>query len=183
MKKSFLAIIGSALLFAACINDEESLQNIRDRDITSIEQYMQETPIAGVKTEKDGGTGIVMIWHNEVENGRSPQQGDSVYVNYTGRFLDGRVFDTSVDSVAQEHGITRQAPFVPWGYVFGFGQVIEGFDFAVFNMKVGETVTTLIPSIYAYGAGGSRDGSIQPHTPLRFDIELVSIPDAPEEEI
>ncbi|WP_143962692.1 FKBP-type peptidyl-prolyl cis-trans isomerase [Litoribacter populi] len=183
MKKSFLAVLGSAVLFAACINDDESQQNIHDRDLSRIQQYLQETPIPGVKTEEDGANGIVMIWHNEVESGRSPEQGDSVFVNYTGMFLDGRVFDTSVDSVAQEHGITKQAPFEPWGYVFGFGQVIEGFDFTVYNMKVGETVTTLIPSIYAYGTGGSRDGSIPSNTPLRFDIELISIPDAPEEEI
>ena len=66
------------------------------------------------------------------------KNGDTVQVNYTGKLADGTVFDSSVG---------RE----PLEFTLGAGQVIPGFEKAVFGMKVGEKKTVTIPVDEAYG--------------------------------
>jgi len=87
--------------------------------------------------------------------------GDTITVHYTGSFLDGKVFDSSVE---------RNQPF---SITVGAQQVIPGFDQGVLGMKVGGTRRILIPSELAYGAQGQ--GSIPPNTDIQFEIQLLAI--------
>ena len=64
--------------------------------------------------------------------------GDQVRVHYTGKLVDGQVFDSSVG------GDTLQ-------FTVGAGQLIAGFDQAVVGLQPGETKTVLIPAVDAYG--------------------------------
>lgn len=96
-----------------------------------------------------------------VGTGASPQTGFRVTVHYTGRFLDGKKFDSSVD---------RGQPFT---FVIGVGQVIKGWDEGVATMKVGGKRNLLIPPDLAYGGRGQ--GPIPPNTPLFFEVELLSV--------
>ena len=66
------------------------------------------------------------------------QKGDLVEVDYTGRFLNGSIFDTSYG---------RQ----PITFTVGSGRMIEGFDEAVINMSIGETKNVTVPPEKAYG--------------------------------
>jgi peptidylprolyl isomerase len=66
------------------------------------------------------------------------KNGDTVQVNYTGKLADGTVFDSSVG---------RE----PLEFTLGAGQMIPGFEKAVFGMKVGEKKTVTIPVDEAYG--------------------------------
>ncbi len=68
----------------------------------------------------------------------SAQNGDFVVVDYTGRFLNGSVFDTSYGQQ-------------PLTFVVGSGGMIKGFDEAVINMSVGETKNVTVPPEKAYG--------------------------------
>jgi FKBP-type peptidyl-prolyl cis-trans isomerase 2 len=71
----------------------------------------------------------------------SPAQaktGDTVKVQYTGKFADGTVFDTSVGGE-------------PLEFTLGQGKVIAGFEQAVIDMRVGESKTVAIPADQAYG--------------------------------
>ncbi len=96
-----------------------------------------------------------------VGTGASPQTGFRVTVHYTGKFLDGRKFDSSVD---------RGQPFT---FVIGVGQVIKGWDEGVATMKVGGKRNLIIPAALAYGSRGQ--GPIPPNTPLYFEVELLSV--------
>jgi hypothetical protein len=168
------------ILMASCINEQESLQVIHDRELQTITDYLQNTPLPSVRTERDGATGIAIIWQEENVNGRRPAIGDSLRVNYTGSFFDGRIFDTSIDSVARANNIHNASrKYEPLKISLGRTSLIQGFNFGVFNMKEGDKAIVLIPSAYAYGTAGSS--SIPPNTPLRFDLELVEI--MTEEEI
>ncbi len=107
-------------------------------------------------------------------NGAKPQSGDNVKVHYVGRFLDGKVFDTSVESVAKESGnYTPQRDYSPLPFTIGKGQMIKGFEAAVIGMSIGEKGIVVIPSSLAYG--NRQRGSIPPYSSLVFELELVEI--------
>jgi FKBP-type peptidyl-prolyl cis-trans isomerase len=90
----------------------------------------------------------------------SPVLGDSAFVKYTGMFLDGSVFDSSISTGK------------PLGFVVG--EMIEGFNEGVQLMKTGGKSTMLIPSKLAYGEYG-RYPYIAGYTPLLFDVELIRV--------
>lgn len=113
-------------------------------------------------------------------------EGDSVKlknctasVYYTGRFLDGHVFDTNVDSVARAHNIVGNSgplkirPNNDTDYIPAFGK-------ALVNMLTGEKARFVTISDQAYGSEGSTHSSggyvvIPPYTPLVFEIYVESV--------
>lgn len=82
----------------------------------------------------------------------SIQSGDQIVVDYIGKHLDGKVFDTSIQTVAEEAGLYNPQRNYEEGLAFtvGAGQMIKGFDEAVVGMKIGETKTVEIPADKAY---------------------------------
>lgn len=97
----------------------------------------------------------------EVGTGVEATVGKTISVHYTGRFLDGKTFDSSVG----------RGPFT---FTLGAGQVIKGWDLGVAGMRVGGKRTLTIPSSLAYGERGAG-GVIPPNTPLEFDVELLEV--------
>jgi peptidylprolyl isomerase len=70
---------------------------------------------------------------------KNAKEGDKVKVHYTGKLKDGTVFDSSVK---------RDQPLE---FTLGKGEVIAGFETAVQGMQIGDTKTTDIPAVSAYG--------------------------------
>lgn len=80
------------------------------------------------------------------------EYGDNVSVDYVGSFVDGEVFDTSIESVASENGMLNMVrDYTPFKLSVGAGQAIPGFDKAIVGMKVGDSKTVTIPPEDAYG--------------------------------
>ena len=94
--------------------------------------------------------------------GEQAAKGKTVSVHYTGKLLDGKVFDSSVQ---------RGQPIK---FPLGVGQVIPGWDEGISLMKVGGKATLIIPSRIGYGERGAG-GVIPPFAPLVFDVELVAV--------
>ena len=88
-------------------------------------------------------------------------------VHYTGWLSDGTKFDNSLD---------RGAPFE---FALGTGQVIAGWDEGLATMKLAGKRRLIIPPELAYGETG-RPPAIPPDAELTFDIELLTIKEAPE---
>ncbi len=93
-------------------------------------------------------------------SGARPRPGQTVAANYTGRFMDGKVFDSS-----EGRG--------PIEFKAGKGQVIKGWDEAILDMKVGEKRALIIPPNLAYGKAGAGGGVIPPDSTLFFEVERV----------
>ena len=92
--------------------------------------------------------------------GKQPVASDSVTVHYTGKLIDGTVFDSSVE---------RGEPAT-----FGVTQVIPGWVEALQMMKEGAKWRLFIPSNLAYGPNGAGN-VIGPNSTLIFDVELIKV--------
>lgn len=96
------------------------------------------------------------------QKGKGPKPGykQMVKVHYTGKLLDGTVFDSSV-----ERG-------EPIEFELGVGQVIPGWDEGIALMSKGEKGILYIPSNLAYGPRQAGE-LIKPYSNLVFEVELV----------
>jgi FKBP-type peptidyl-prolyl cis-trans isomerase len=92
--------------------------------------------------------------------GKMPTKADNVTVHYTGKLIDGTVFDSSVE---------RGQPAT-----FGLGQVIPGWTEVLQLMKEGDKFMVYIPYDLGYGERGSPP-QILPFSTLIFEIELIKV--------
>ncbi|MEO0472635.1 MAG: FKBP-type peptidyl-prolyl cis-trans isomerase [Bacteroidota bacterium] len=122
-----------------------------------LEQFLTKRNISFQKTEEG------IYYHLEGDgSGRKPENGEFVKVHYTGTFLDGKKFDSSVD---------RNQPFV---FQVGGQQVIQGWDLGLKLFSVGQKGSLYLPPELAYGERGAK-GAIPPNASLIFEIELLDI--------
>ena len=116
--------------------------------------------------------------------GPLPMAGDTVVVNYVGKMLSGKVFESNVkaEAVKAKLPINPMNPFKPIRFPIGVSGMIAGWNEALPLFAKGGKGTLVLPSNLAYGEQGN--GPIGPFTPLVFDIELVDIvhpnPNAPK---
>lgn len=115
-----------------------------------------------ITTAQKQASGLYFIPTLSNPSGAPAKSGTTVSVLYTGKLLNGTVFDA-----------TSQRGNTPFSFIVGSGSTITGFNEGVSLMRKGEKATLLIPSGLAYGANGSS--SIAPNTPLIFDIEVVDV--------
>jgi peptidyl-prolyl cis-trans isomerase A (cyclophilin A) len=94
--------------------------------------------------------------------GKMPKKGDWIVANYAGYLDTGREFDSS---------FKRNQPLE---IQIGIGKVIEGWDEAILNMRIGERRILIIPYYLAYGERGNPP-VIPAKATLIFDVELLNI--------
>jgi FKBP-type peptidyl-prolyl cis-trans isomerase len=104
-----------------------------------------------------------LIIANEIKGeGMEALAGKVVSVHYTGRLMNGTVFDSSVD---------RGEPIE---FTLGSGMVIKGWDEGIAELKVGGKATFIIPHHLAYGDNG-HPPIIPAKSTLEFDVELIDV--------
>ncbi|GAB3642786.1 FKBP-type peptidyl-prolyl cis-trans isomerase [Spirosoma arcticum] len=137
------------------VRNAESLKVSAENKKTGTAFLTENKAKAGVTTTASG-----LQYSVEKEGtGAKPTATDRVKVHYTGRLLDGKVFDSSVERGPAE---------------FGVGEVIRGWTEALQLMPVGSKWKLYIPAELAYGDRGAGQ-EIKPGSTLMFDVELLDI--------
>lgn len=171
MKKSFsnglcqllfpVLIATAGLLTTACNKDNEIVsppaKDYSAIDDAIIQKYFADSAITTAKKSVSG------LYYVPVVTNPTAVQAvayNTVDVKYTGRFMDGKVFDTSGSR--------------SFSFVLGQHQVIAGWDEGIALMHKGDKAVLVIPSALAYGAGGAGQ-TIPPNTVIRFNVELVNV--------
>src|SRR5436190_4934268 len=103
------------------------------------------------------------LQYEDLKVGEGPEvtKGQTVQMRYTGKFLDGKVFDSNVGKA-------------PYPVTLGVSSVIKGWHEGIPGMKVGGKRRLTIPPALAYGKAGYA-GVIPPDATLVFDVEVLSV--------
>jgi FKBP-type peptidyl-prolyl cis-trans isomerase len=135
------------------------IEDFGEYEKTILKQYLEGSKI----NAKPTASGMYCLTLKS-GNDRGVNPGDTVVVNYEGRFLNGKFFDS-----------TRQRN-EPFQFVYGQQwQVIKGMEDAIGMMHEGEKSLFIMPSELAFGENGSSTGLIPPFTSLIFEVELLSV--------
>ena len=173
MKKFFAMAMVAMLMtgMAGCGNQNESTTDANTKDTE------QTTPDTGTEIKSNLELGREFLEENAKNDsvkvtesglqymvlkegtGAKPGPTDQVTVHYTGRLIDGTVFDSSVE---------RGEPAT-----FAVGQVIPGWVEGLQMMNEGSAWRLFIPAELAYGSRGT--GPIQPNSTLIFDVQLIKV--------
>jgi FKBP-type peptidyl-prolyl cis-trans isomerase FkpA len=156
-KGSLITVVVLSALIVLTVESCDPAKKYEKQEQENIDKYITDNPNLSFTKKTSGlyyyelvaGTGIMPVKH------------DTAYVKYTGKFLNGTIFNTNVGKAD-----TLKVPVDE-------GWVIAGFDEGITYMKVGGKSTFMIPSYLGYGS--SQYYSIPGYSTLLFDVELVKV--------
>ena len=128
-----------------------------DKEKEAAKPFLEK--MAKEKGAKTLPSGVIFI-EEKAGTGDAPKATDKVKVHYTGKLMDGTVFDSSVE---------RGQPAT-----FPLNQVIKCWTEGVQQMKPGGKAKLVCPADVAYGERGAPP-KIKPGSTLTFDVELLEI--------
>jgi FKBP-type peptidyl-prolyl cis-trans isomerase len=135
---------------------QEKFASSAQEEETILKSYLQTSNITAEPTT----SGLYFI--EEIKGkGKKPQAGMKVVIHYTGTFINGQIFDSSLQ---------RNEAF---DFVFGAEDVIPGLEEGVSYMNEGGKAMLVIPSHLAYG--DKQVNKIPPYSTLIFYIELLEV--------
>ena len=155
-RNSIVIVIALAIIFFFFYRQTLNQHEVQKTMLEGIAFLEQNKTAKGVITTASG------LQYKVLQAGagsQHPEPTDKVRVHYHGTFIDGRVFDSSVE---------RGQPID-----FKLNQVIKGWTEGLQLMVIGEKTRFFIPSSLAYGERGA--GPIPPGSTLIFDVELLGI--------
>lgn len=158
MKKLLLFVCVIVVFFSACAKKEMGCTPVVPKtEEPAIMAYATANGVQFTKHSKG-------IYYNIVDSGSgvSPTPSSKVYVTYTGKFLDGRIFEEKTSTVN-----------------FLLTGVIEGWQIGIPLIKKGGKIKLIIPSSYGYGCidktGETGNVVIPANSVLYYDVSLVDV--------
>lgn len=180
--KDYIAnVSGSNYIYT--ITTGKIIKDPQQWQIDSIKNYLAA---AKFKADTTVSKGIFYGMRKAGSSDRKFPNDTTIYINYTGRLLNGKVFDTTLKDTAKVHGIySASRTYQPVSITTaadstaykmgGSSDVISGFSLTIHQMHPHEHGTGLFVSDYGYKDTGSGE-SIPPYSPLIFEIEVVDKP-------
>ncbi len=143
--------------------EQDSLRLAQERQRFEIEKKRIEAYMNTHSLQADPLPSGLYVIMKKQGTGPRIQAGNVAVVHYTGRLLDGTVFDSS-----------RQPGREPFEVKVGAGQVIKGWDEGLTYFRKGGEGLLIIPSWLGYGERGAGE-EIGPNEPLVFEIECLDV--------
>ncbi len=192
-EKEYLAKSSSSANTVYDITVADFTTDISEWQTDRIEDYFKANSsiFEGMTVSKDSIPGYPGFYYKELKapsDTASFKQDTVVYINYTGRLLNGLVFDTTDERIAKDNGIysssrTYEPVQINWGEEYSDitmgsskSSVVSGFALTLWQMKAMEKGIGVFISDYGYQASGNG-ASIPGFSPLVFEIELVAKPE------
>ncbi len=94
--------------------------------------------------------------------GKKAKPGKIVSIHFTGKYINGQVFDSSIDKGKA------------LSFVLGNKNAIPAWNEAIATMRVGDKIKLIAPSQNAYGSEGIKD-YVPPFTTLIYEIKLIDV--------
>ena len=145
-------------------NASKVFQTEQDKKIKELKEKENKAKKELEKLTKDAivtSSGLAYKVINKGDGKEHPSATSIVTVHYTGKLIDGTIFDSSVK---------RGEPLT-----YPLNQLIPGWIEGVQLMVVGDKWTFIIPSNLAYGSRGMPQAGIGPNATLIFEVELLEI--------
>ena len=154
MKNFIVSVFVSLLILpgTGCLKDNSCNAKSVESERTTMTNYATANGLT--VTEHSSGFQYQII---SAGAGQTPSLTSTVSVRYTGKLMDGTVFDSVTGTPIS----------------FSLGQVIPGWQLAVPLIQEGGLIRIILPSSLAYGCTGS--GAIPPDAVLFFEIQLVDV--------
>jgi FKBP-type peptidyl-prolyl cis-trans isomerase len=150
--------------------EQAFLTKLRNRNLADTAEYLKKLKDNKAVQELPSGLRFEVV---KAGTGAAPKAGQLVKIQYTGKFTNGQVFDSSVQR-GEAAELLAQVPSKedPRG-------VIPGMAEGLLKMNIGGKYVLHIPPHLAYGDDGSQ--GIPPGATLVFEVELLDAKDAPKE--
>jgi FKBP-type peptidyl-prolyl cis-trans isomerase FkpA len=135
------------------------IEDFNEYEKVLLKQFIEESRL-GAKQDSSGLYYLKLV----AGNGKKVRKGDTLTVDYEGKFLNGKFFDSTVKRLE------------PFQFVYGQEwQVVKGLEEGIGQMEEGEKALFILPSDLAFGREGSSTGVIPPYTSLLFEVRLLKI--------
>lgn len=146
MKKSILILLIGLVPFVSCKKDNRSQ---KEKDTDKIKEYLRENNLEGQSTD----SGIYYIIEKK-GTGPSPSDSSMITVEYTGKLLNGEIFDQGLET-------------------FPLKDLIKGWKEGMKLFNQGGKGKLFIPSTLAYGE--KKVSNIPPNSVLIFEVDLIYV--------
>ena len=162
LKTVALGIIFSLpIFFISCVN----VDDVPERTAETEQQELNEAIARLEKAKYDVDTTALGIYYimNKQGTGVYPQKSDTCNLIYTGFFLNGIIFDASIDHYKDSI----------WQLIYKEVSLIPGFDDGIALLNKGAEADIIIPSKLAYGSSGYQ--GIPPYSPILFSLKMKDV--------
>lgn len=147
-----LTFFGFVLMVSGCIKDNSCTPKTVASEVATMQNFATTN---GITTQTHPSGMLYQIVNPG--NGATPNTVSRVSVRYTGKLMNGTIFESNTGTPVQ----------------FILGQVIPGWQLGLQLIQKGGTIRLIIPSSLAYGCTGA--GSIPGDSVLYFEVELVDV--------
>lgn len=167
---SLMDIVSEEELAQEQANYVQAMEQRKEGESELIAKYVADN----YPNAKPTASGLYIIV-NKKGTGAKVAVGKNVAINYTGRLIDGTLFDTSREADAKAANKYQEGrPYEPLTYVVGQMSLIKGWEEGIMGQPAGSDITLVIPSELAYGARGACK-DIEPYSPLVFNLTIESV--------
>lgn len=185
------ATSSTSLIYEVVLRGQTDDINAVEKDSLALyvnRHYGAVAPVSYIPDqEADGTFYFIPVYTPSGEDVKPRTETATGTLNYTGRLLNGQLFDTTVEKDAKDAGMySADKTYTPMSITFasewssismgsGSSSLIDGFKGALSLMKYeGQKAIAIFTSSQGYGTSGSS-GTIPAWSPLLFELELVSV--------